>query len=113
MPQPQTEPAPEAVTRELTVDAPIEEVWEAVATDAGRERWLEPDPDRRVVVERTAPPGHITWWWWQESDAEPARQVEIRLVAIPHGTRITVTETRPALVPIAQFGAIETLLVCV
>ena len=33
----------ESVTREITIDAPLEDVWEAVSTDEGRERWLEPD----------------------------------------------------------------------
>ncbi len=36
----------ESLTREITIDAPLEDVWEAVSTEAGRERWLEPDPDR-------------------------------------------------------------------
>lgn len=103
---PDTTTETETVTREITVDAPLEDVWEAVSTDEGRERWLEPDDDRRIVVERTMAPSHISWWWWSESDAEPARHVDVDVVAIPDGgTRVTVTETQPAMVPMAQLAA--------
>lgn len=95
----------ESVTREVTVDAPLEDVWEAVSTDEGRERWLEPDADRRIVVERTLAPSHISWWWWQESDDDPARHVEIDVVAVPDGTRVRVTESRPTMVPMARLAA--------
>ena len=102
---PETTTETESVTREITVDAPLEDVWEAVSTEEGRERWLEPDEDRRLVVERTMPPSHISWWWWQESDDEPARYVDVDVVAVPDGgTRVTVTETQPAMVPIAQLA---------
>ncbi len=93
------------VTREITIDAPLEEVWQAVSTEEGRERWLESDADRRVVVERTMAPYHISWWWWHESDADPARYVEVDVVAAPDGTRVTVTETQPASLPMAQLAA--------
>jgi len=104
MPEATTET--ETVTREITIDAPLEDVWEAVSSEQGRERWLEPDEDRRLVVERTMPPSHISWWWWQESDDEPARYVDVDVVAIPDGgTRVTITETQPATVPIAKLAA--------
>lgn len=98
---------PDRVHREVTIDAPLDDVWEVVSTDAGRERWLEPDPDRRLVVERTTQPSQVSWWWWQESDSEPARHVDVRLTPTPDGagTRVTVTETRPALVSLAHLAA--------
>ncbi len=102
---PKTQADAETVTREITINAPIEDVWEAVSTDQGREGWLEPDDDRRLVVEKTDPPSHISWWWWHESDDEPARQVDVRVVAVPDGTRVTVTEMQPALVPVARLAA--------
>ena len=72
----------------------------------GRERWLEPDGDRRLVVEDTEPPSRITWWWWNESDDEPARYVDVRIVAVPDGgTRVSVTETQPAIMPVARLAA--------
>jgi uncharacterized protein YndB with AHSA1/START domain len=96
----------ESVTREITVDAPLEDVWEAVSTEDGRERWLEPDEDRRIVVEKTLAPSHISWWWWHESDDEPARYVDVDVVAIPDGaTRVIVTETQPTVVPITRLAA--------
>jgi uncharacterized protein YndB with AHSA1/START domain len=97
----------DTVTRDITIDAPIEDVWETVSTEQGRERWLEPDEDRRLVVEEAEPPARITWWWWNESDNEPARYVDVRVVAVPDGggTRVTVTETQPAVMPVAQLAA--------
>ncbi len=107
---PDTQADTETVTREITVDAPIEDVWEAVSTQDGRERWLESDDDRRLVVEQTDPPSHISWWWWHESDSEPARHVDVRVVAVPDGTRVTVTEMQPAIVPVARLAASFELL---
>ncbi len=103
MPEMQTEA--DTVTHEITIDAPIEDVWEAVATEDGRDRWLEADEDRRLVVEQAEPPRRISWWWWQETDAEPARYVDVRIVSVPDGTRVTVTEARPSIVPVARLAA--------
>ena len=38
-------------TRRIEIAAEPDEVWEALTTDEGRERWLEDDPDREIVVE--------------------------------------------------------------
>ena len=103
---PETSTETESVTRQLTVDAPLEDVWEAVSTEEGRQGWLEPDEDRRLVVEKTLAPSHISWWWWHESDDEPARHVDIDVFAIPDGgTRVIVTETQPAMIPMARLAA--------
>lgn len=103
---PETTTETESVTREITVDAPLEDVWEAVSTEEGRERWLEPDAGRRLVVEKTMAPSHISWWWWNESDDEPARYVDVDVVALPDGgTRVIVTESQPALLPMARLAA--------
>jgi uncharacterized protein YndB with AHSA1/START domain len=92
-----------SVTREITIDAPVEDVWEAVSTDEGRERWLEQDPERELVVEESVAPEHITWWWWR--DDEPARRVDVDIAAVPAGTRVTVTETEPMIFPLAQLAS--------
>ncbi len=99
----ETRTSNETVTHEVTINAPIEDIWEALSTDAGRDVWLEPDEDRTIVVEESEAPSRITWWWWHQSDTdEPARHVEVHVTAIPDiGTRVTVTETLPALVPVA------------
>ncbi|MCL2419798.1 MAG: hypothetical protein FWD04_10940 [Conexibacteraceae bacterium] len=102
---PDTKTDTEPVTREISIDAPLEDVWEAVSTETGRERWLESDDDRTIVVEETDAPSHIAWWWWNESDNEPARHVDISIVGVPDGgTRVTVTETQPAFLPVAQLA---------
>ena len=93
------------VTREITIDAPIADVWEAISTEEGRDRWLERDTDRRIVVEKELPPSHISWWWWHESDDEPARYVSVDVVAVPDGTCVRVTETQPAMIPMAGLRA--------
>ncbi len=104
--------APAKLTREIEIDAPVEDVWETLATDDGRERWLEPDPDRVLIVDAEEPPSRIAWWWWSEDTA--ATHVEIDVIAIPGGSRVTVTETLPASFPMAQMAAsLHRDLVCV
>jgi uncharacterized protein YndB with AHSA1/START domain len=108
MPTTETEP-PATVTREIEIDAPVEDVWETLATEAGRERWLEEDPDRILIVESEEPPSRIAWWWWTEETA--ATHVEIDVVAIPAGSRVIVTETLPASFPMARMeGSLQPVL---
>jgi uncharacterized protein YndB with AHSA1/START domain len=89
-----------SVRREVEIEATPEEVWESLATDAGRDRWLEDDPDREIHVERADEPSRLVWWWW--SGDEPATRVEFLVVAAPAGTRVVVTETVPSFAPAAQ-----------
>jgi uncharacterized protein YndB with AHSA1/START domain len=79
--------------REIEVEATPEEVWEALSTEEGRERWLEDDPHREIVVEESQEPSRLVWWWW--SGDEPATRVEFLVVAAPAGARVIVTETVP------------------
>ena len=90
-----------SVRRETEVEATPEEVWEALSTEEGRERWLD-EPGREVVVEVADAPHRLVWWWW-EGD-EPATRVEFLVVPAPAGTRVVVTETSPA-VPMARLAA--------
>lgn len=82
----------EQVSREIDVRATPEEVWEALATEEGRERWLE-EPGRQIHVERAEAPSRLVWWW--AGREEPATRVEFRIVAVPDGARVTVTESAP------------------
>jgi uncharacterized protein YndB with AHSA1/START domain len=103
-PEPETDPHEQAtVTREVEIDAGTEAVWAAISTNEGRERWIESDPDRVLIIDAEEPPNHLSWWWW--SSDEPARHVDIRVITIPAGTRVIVTETAPASFPMAQMVA--------
>ncbi len=89
------------VRREIEIEAPPEDVWKSLATDEGRERWLEDDPDREIHVEVADEPSRLVWWWWQGD--EPATRVEFLVVAAPAGTRVVVTETVPHF-PVTAFA---------
>ncbi len=82
------------VRREVEIEATPEEVWESLASENGRERWLEDDPEREIHVEVADEPSRLVWWWW--SGDEPATRVEFLVVAAPAGTRVVVTETVPS-----------------
>jgi uncharacterized protein YndB with AHSA1/START domain len=89
------------VRREVDVDASPEEVWDALATDAGRERWLA-EPARDIRIEVLDAPHRLVWWW--ESADEPPTRVEFRVVAVPLGSRVIVTESTPSF-PLASLAA--------
>jgi uncharacterized protein YndB with AHSA1/START domain len=89
-----------AVRREVDIEASPEEVWEALVTEQGRERWLD-EPARDVYVEVVESPHRLVWWWVGED--EPATRVEFLVVAAPSGSRVVVTESEPAF-PIAALS---------
>src|ERR671939_332874 len=72
-----------SVRREVEIEASPEEVWDALATEEGRERWLEEDPERELHVEVADEPSRLVWWWWRGD--EPATRVELLVVAAPVG----------------------------
>lgn len=90
-----------SVRREVEIEATPEEVWEALATEEGRERWLD-EPDRQVHVEVVDAPSRLVWWWW-EGD-EPPTRVELLVVAAPAGARVLVVESVPSF-PLAALAA--------
>ncbi len=90
-----------AVRREIDVDASPEEVWEALATEEGRERWLE-ESEREIHVEVLESPHRLVWWW--AGAEEPATRVEFLIVATPAGARVAVIESAPSF-PIAMLAA--------
>jgi uncharacterized protein YndB with AHSA1/START domain len=84
-----------SLRREVEVEASPEEVWEALASEEGRERWLdEPEREIEVEVERSEAPHRLVWWW--SSEGKPATRVEFLVVAAPTGTRVVVTESIPS-----------------
>jgi uncharacterized protein YndB with AHSA1/START domain len=90
-----------SVRREVEVEASPEEVWEALVTAEGRERWLG-EPERDIHIEVLDAPSRLVWWWAGEE--EPATRVEFLVVASPAGTRVIVTESEPAF-PLAMLVA--------
>jgi uncharacterized protein YndB with AHSA1/START domain len=92
------------VRREIEVEASPEDVWEAIATDEGRERWL--GDDREVHVEAVEAPTRLVWWW---AGDDAWSRVEVTLVPAVSATRVIVRETVPSfpLVALAQcFAAV-------
>jgi len=91
------------VRREIEVQASPEEVWEALATDEGRERWLE-EPDREIHVQVLDAPHRLVWWW--AGPEEPATRVEFLIVAPTESapTRVVVIESAPRF-PVALLAA--------
>ena len=95
--------APAEVQREVEIEATPEQVFEALVTEQGRERWLD-EPDREIHVESSEAPHRLVWWW--ASEDEPATRVAFEIVAIPAGARVVVTETSPApSFPLATLAA--------
>lgn len=88
------------VQREIEIEASPEEVWEAIATEEGRERWL--DDDREVLVEAVEEPRRLVWWWCSQDDGWS--RVEVALVPAVSATRVVVTESVPSfpLTPLAR-----------
>jgi uncharacterized protein YndB with AHSA1/START domain len=95
-----------AVRREIDVEASPEEVWEALATEEGRERWLD-EPEREIHVEQLDAPHRLVWWW--AGAEEPATRVEFLVVTAPAGARVIVTESVPSF-PLAMLAARFTLV---
>ncbi len=90
-----------AARREVEVEATPEQVWEAIATEEGREDWLQ-EPDREVHIEVVEAPSRLVWWWAEEERA--ATRVEFEIVAAPGGARVIVTESEPAF-PLAMLAS--------
>ena len=98
------------VTREVRLDAPPEEVWEAITDSAALSEWLAPEveldareggelvcrfadgEERRGEVELVEEAERLAFHWWREG-AGPSR-VELTVDAVADGTLLTVTETR-------------------
>lgn len=87
--------------REIEVEATPEEVWDALATEEGRDAWLD-EPGRDIHVESADAPHRLVWWWGEKGEA-PTR-VEFLVVPLHQGSRVVVIESEPA-VPLATLCA--------
>jgi uncharacterized protein YndB with AHSA1/START domain len=75
------------VTREVVVEAPLEEVWEAVTEPEQVEEWFSEDGEERDLVVEEVETRRRVAYTWEEG------RVAIELEEIDRGTRIVVTET--------------------
>ena len=101
------------VKREIVLDAPRDEVWEALTDPERLEDWFANDVEldlrpgggahfrwsngeerHATVVE--VEPGERLVFEWDGSDMEERGEVEFTLDEDPDGTRVTVVETSPA-----------------
>jgi uncharacterized protein YndB with AHSA1/START domain len=86
-----------SVRREIEVQASPEEVWKALVTEEGRERWLD-EPQRDIHIESHDAPRRLVWWW--ASAEQPATRVEFLVVAgteLDPATRVIVIESAPSV----------------
>jgi uncharacterized protein YndB with AHSA1/START domain len=90
-----------SVRREIEIEAGIDEVWDALATEEGRSEWLG-EEDHEIRVESAEAPHRLVWWWWDGD--EPATRVEFLVVPAVSGTRVVVIESSPS-VPLASLSA--------
>lgn len=95
--------------RRIEIEATPQEVWESLATEEGREEWLD-EPDREILVETAEEPRRLVWWWW-ETGEEQATRVEFLVVAAPAGACVIVTESSPAKFPLTAL-AMRFSMVC-
>ena len=98
------------VVRELVLEAPAEEVWEALTEPERLEEWFANEVDfdlergegvfrwddgeeRRAEVADVEPGRRLRLLWWDEAAPDAAvTEVSFTLVACPAGTRLVVRE---------------------
>lgn len=93
------------VCRSVEIDAPADEVWDAVADPERRRTWLDDDDalERITRIEGADPGRSFSWTWWRAGDPETATRVHVTLDEGAAGaTVVTVTERR--LHPISRPG---------
>lgn len=96
------------VEREIVLDAPPDEVWEALTDPEQLEGWFANDVEfdlerggvfrwddgevRHAVVEEVEAERRLAIRWW-DPDRPGESEIEFTLEQIPAGTRLVVTET--------------------
>jgi uncharacterized protein YndB with AHSA1/START domain len=75
------------VTREVVVEAPLEEVWDALTEPEQLEEWFSEDGEERdLVIEEVEIRRRVAYSWEDGS-------VAIELEEVEEGTRVVVTES--------------------
>ncbi len=75
------------VTREVVVEAPPEEVWDALTDPAQLEEWFSEDGEERDLVVEEVETGKRVAYTWEDG------RVAIEIEEVGDGTRVIVTET--------------------
>ena len=75
------------VTREVVLEAPVEEVWDALTDPEQLEEWFSEDGEERELVVEEVETRRRFAFTWDEG------HVEIELEEVEAGTRVLVTET--------------------
>jgi uncharacterized protein YndB with AHSA1/START domain len=88
------------VARDITLPVEPDEAWDALTDPELLEQWFG-NGEREAVIEDAEPGERLVFWWWEEG--EPGSRVELRLVAVPDGTRVSVREAPVG--PFALAGA--------
>lgn len=86
------------VIRSVTIDAPVDAVWDVVADPEQRDLWLDDEDarSRETRFDRVEHQQGLSWTWWRPGDDSSAAQVDITLVEVaPARTQVVVVE-RPA-----------------
>jgi uncharacterized protein YndB with AHSA1/START domain len=74
------------VTREVVLEAPLEEVWEALTDPEQLEEWFSQDGDERDLVVEEVETRRRVAYTWDEG------HVAIEIEEVEAGTRVVVTE---------------------
>jgi uncharacterized protein YndB with AHSA1/START domain len=75
------------VTREVVLEAPLDDVWEALTDPEQLEEWFTEDgEERELVVEEVETHRRVSYTWEEGKVAIEVEEVET-------GTRVVVTET--------------------
>ena len=75
------------VTREVVVEAPADEVWDALTDPDQLEEWFTEDGEERELAIVEVEPGRRVAYTWDDGN------VAIELEEVETGTRVVVTET--------------------
>ena len=75
------------VRREVVLEAPLGEVWEALTDPAQLEEWFSEDGEERELLVEEVETGRRVAYTWEEG------RVAIELEEVGAGTRVVVTET--------------------
>jgi len=75
------------VTREVVLEAPLEEVWGALTDPEQVDEWFSEDGEERELAIEEVEAGRRVAYTWDEGD------VVIELDEVDGGTRVVVTET--------------------